>query len=94
MVREYGGISCLCFLERELAYFWGIKRPSFWGVESCLVLWVLEMLSAVEFGINGPPSRSDHRHGSSEDSHDDRRRRMPRVRKEDQGPKDGNGGSG
>ncbi len=29
VVWEYSGGSCLDFLEREVAYFWGIERYSF-----------------------------------------------------------------
>jgi hypothetical protein len=33
LVWEYGGYSGLYFLERELAYFWGIERYSFGGLK-------------------------------------------------------------
>jgi hypothetical protein len=64
-------------------------------MERCLVSRVFEVLSAVESGINGPHSRSDHRHGSSKDNHYDCRQRVRRAdREEYPDPNDSNHGSG
>jgi len=30
---EYGGVPCLYFQEREIAYFWGIERYPFGGLK-------------------------------------------------------------
>jgi hypothetical protein len=86
VVWEYSGCSGLYFRERERAYFWGI--------ESCLVSRVLEVLSSVESSVNGPQSGSDHRHCGSKDSHYDCRQRMRRARKEYPDANDGNRDSG
>lgn len=80
VVWEYGGGSCLYFLEMELAYFWGIERYPFGGFESCLVSRVLEVLSSVELGINGPQSGSDHRHSGGQASQQDGDQRISRPR--------------
>jgi hypothetical protein len=80
VVWEYGGGSCLYFLEMELAYFWGIERYPFGGFESCLVSRVLEVLSSVELGINGPQSGSDHRHSGAQATQHDSHQRIPRPR--------------
>ena len=80
VVWEYGGGSCLYFLERKLAYFWGIERYPFGGFESCLVSRVLEVLSSVELGVDGPQSGSDHRHCGGQASQQDGDQRIPRPR--------------
>ncbi len=64
------------------------------GLKHFLASRVFEVLSAVESGINGPHSGSDHRHCSSEDSHYDCRQRMRRARKEYPDANDGNRDSG
>jgi hypothetical protein len=80
VVWEYGGVPCLYFLEREIAYFWGIEWYLFGGIEYGLVSRVLEVLSAVELGVNGPHSGSDHRHSGAQDSKHDDHQRIPRPR--------------
>jgi hypothetical protein len=72
VVSVYGGGSRLYFLERRALVLLEVER--------CLVSRVLEVFSAVEFGINRPHSGSDHRHCSSEESHYDCRQRMRRAR--------------
>jgi hypothetical protein len=34
VVREYGGASCLYFLVRKVAYFWG-WNATLWGDSTC-----------------------------------------------------------
>ena len=91
---EYGGVPCLYFLGREIAYFWGIEGYPFGGIEGCLVSRVLEVFSSVEFGIDRPDAGSDHRRAGSEDSHYDCCQRMCRAQKEYPDPNDGNRDSG
>jgi hypothetical protein len=86
VVWEYGGCSGLYFLERELAYFWGI--------ESCLVSRVFEVLSAVKSGINGPQSGSDHRHRGAQASQHDGDQRISRRRQQYPGLDSSNRNSG
>ncbi len=86
VVWEYGGIPCLYFLEREHSYLWGIQCCTFegvryfWMMERCLVSRVFEVLSAVELGVNGPHSGSDHRHCAAQASQHDGDQRIPRPR--------------
>ncbi len=73
-VREYVGGSRLYFPECEHSYFWGIER--------CLVSRVLEVLSSVESGVNGPQSGSDHRHRGAQASQHDCGQRIAQRRQE------------
>ncbi len=49
-------------------------------MERCLVSRVFEVLSAVELGVNGPHSGSDHRHCAAQASQHDGDQRIPRPR--------------
>ena len=50
------------------------------GIECGLASRVLEVLSAVELGVNGPHSRSDHRHCGAQASQHDRDQPITRPR--------------
>jgi hypothetical protein len=69
-VWEYGGSSCLYFRRGNLHTFGGLK-VALLGIECGLVSRVLEVLSSVEFGVNGPHTGSDHRHRGAEASQHD-----------------------
>jgi hypothetical protein len=97
---EYRSVSFLYFRREAACVLLGDRALTLlghgifpFGREGCLLSRVLQMFSAVEFGINRPHSRSDHRHGSSQDSHYDCEKRMPRGRKEDPESDGGNGDS-
>ena len=74
MGREHCGGAGLYFLASEQQYFW--------RMEPCLVSRVLEVLSSVESGVNGPQSGSDHRHCGAQTSQQDGDQRISRPRQE------------
>ena len=82
VVGEYMGKARLYFPECEQSYFWGI--------EGGLVSGVLEVLSSVEMGIDGPQSGPDHRHCGAQASQHNRHQRIPRPRQRYPGLDSGN----
>ena len=88
--------------EHGLGIWWGFqavllgeeKVSTFGGIERRLSSGVLQVLSAVEPGIDRPHAGSDHRRAGSKDSHYDCRQRMRRARKEYPAANDGNRDSG
>ena len=76
VVWEYSRGSCLHFLLRKVAYFWGLKltllriQLGLRGIGR-LVSRVFEVLSPVKFGINRPHSGPDHcRRAAQASEHD------------------------
>jgi hypothetical protein len=69
-----------CTSWRGNLHTFGGLNVTFWGIKSCLVSRVLEVFSAVEFGINGPHSGSDHRHRGAQASQHDGDQPIPRPR--------------
>jgi len=74
--------------DHGLGIWWGFQVvllgeenvSTFGGIEGCLASRVLEVFSAVEFGVNRPHSGSDHRHGGTQASEHDGDQRIPRPR--------------
>jgi len=69
-----------CTSRRRSIHTFGGLNLTLLGIESCLVSRVFEVLSAVESGINGPQSGSDHRHRGAQASQHDGDQRIPRPR--------------
>jgi len=52
----------------------------FWGIEGFLISRVFEVFSAVELGVNGPHSGSDHRYCEAQATQHDGDQPIPRPR--------------